>query len=130
MHFELIGDFDLATQKEGLNFFASAFKEVRQHKEMLGEVLEKDKWRDNLRALPERLSSEAERVTVKVREVLSFLVLGHLRRTVQEKGKKQQDLRRFILQGCNRIDILEASPGPCPKSCWLLVRYVLPDPWY
>ena len=101
MHFEFIGDFDLATQKEGLNFFASAFKEVRQHREMLGEVLEKDKWRDNLRALPERLSSEAERVTVKVREVLSFLVLGHLRRTVQEKGKKQQDLRRFILQGCS-----------------------------
>ena len=87
---------------------------------MLGEVLEKDKWRDNLRALPERLSSEAERVTAKVKEVLSFLVLGHLRRTVQEKGKKQQDLRRFILQGCNSIDILEASPGPCP--CLLVVR--------
>ena len=114
MNDNLTGDFDLATQKEGLNFFASAFKEVRQHREMLGEVLEKDKWRDNLRALPERLSSEAERVTAKVKEVLSFLVLGHLRRTVQEKGKKQQDLRRFILQGCNSIDILEASPGPCP----------------
>ena len=96
------GNFDLATQKEGLNFFASAFKEVRHQRELLGEVLEKDKWRDNLRALPEKLAS-AERVTGKVTEVLSFLILGHLRRTVQEKGKKQQDLRRFILQTCSLI---------------------------
>ena len=75
---------------------------MRYHKELLGEVIEKDKWRDNLRALPEKLAS-AERVTDKVTEVLSFLILGHLRRTVQEKGKKQQDLRRFILQSCSLI---------------------------
>ena len=96
------GDFDLATQKEGLNFFASAFKEVRSHKQLLSEVLEKDKWRDHLRALPEKLGS-AERVTAKVTEVLSCLILGHLRRTVQEKGKRQQDQRRFILQSCSLI---------------------------
>ena len=122
---------------------------MRYHKELLGEVLEKDKWKDNLRdelyknrssrkidsrkpfsrekdfpktfsltenqfygktyfytigsrALPEKLAS-AERITDKVTEVLSFLILGHLRRTVQEKGKKQADLRRFILQTCSLI---------------------------
>ena len=96
------GEFDLATQKEGLNFFASAFKEVRSHRQLLGEVLEKDKWRDHLRALPEKLGS-AERVTAKVTEVLSCLILGHLRRTVQEKGKRQQDQRRFILQQCSLV---------------------------
>jgi hypothetical protein len=93
---KLAGDFDYTAQKEGLNFFVQAFKDVRAQKDLLGQLLDKDRWKDNLRALPEKLSSA--NVSDTTLELLSFLMLGHLRRTVQDKSKKQQDTRRFILQ--------------------------------
>ncbi len=95
------GDFDYATQKEGLNFFSQAFKEVRQYRESLEGLLERERWKDRLREAPQKF--KVDEMPEQAVEVLRAVLLGHLKRTVQDKSKRQKETRRQILERCSEL---------------------------
>ena len=89
-----LGDNYVKTRETAVDFFAAAYKELRQHKSLLGDLVDAKKWKSVFLTFPVEILDQS----TKFCELLCLIMVGKIRQTTKEKRKEQLNLRKVIVR--------------------------------
>lgn len=89
-----LGDHFSKTRETAVDFFATAYKELRQHKTVLMDLVDPKKWKSVFLTFPTEVLEQSE----KFSELLCLIMVGKVRQTTKEKRKDQLNSRKGIVR--------------------------------
>lgn len=89
-----LGDHFLKTRETSVEFFSVAYKELRQHKAVMMDLVDTKKWKSVFLTFPTEHLESSE----KFCELLCLIMVGKVRQTTKEKRKEQLNSRKGIVR--------------------------------
>ena len=89
-----LGDHFSQSREIAVDFFAVAYKELRQHKSVLKELVDAKKWKSVFLTFPTEILESSE----KFCELLCLIMVGKIRLTAKEKRREQLNSRKGIVR--------------------------------
>jgi len=89
-----LGDHFNKTREISIEFFSVAYKELRQHKAIMMDLVDTKKWKSVFLTFPAEILESSE----KFCELLCLIMVGKVRQTAKEKRKEQLNSRKGIVR--------------------------------